>query len=1019
MEENQKKKKLRSIKGLMLGYVTTFVVSLLVILGCAVGLALYAASHPEKESYLIEITVLSIAFVVIALALIITNIRIYSLCYKRLYFTSKSLIENISLNKQNFDRFPKKKIAEFEDLNIAIDKTEKHLQRSVVYSRSLNYDSLNLEYSDQKLGTIEYESFVKNIPEIIMLSQAFRNAFVHITYGERLSELVGQSSLEIIKHIRRLFDYDNILVTDDSERTGYIVYIPQIDSLNRLKEEVEMFIKNASMVKNTPNGKALVASRISVVIYPFSDVSDIIADLRYANRQGLNVNFYFPERLNKSDTETVMHGSFSLNRSNQLIANLASLRLNDKGNKELKETIRKQLETFSQFIDADYAGAIMRDERTNKFSNYVAITNREESFQTEGEIVAPEIINSVVNVMDVDGSYYFSTRAHLSPELGAHLDKYGITSGHIFVVSDSNGPLGLIYFFNYQKSMSLDSYLRESALSISLQIGAVIRENNQDARLRSSEVRSDMLMKLSNYMLYAVDKNTHEIVYASDTFVDQFGQPKKKACYRAIYGADEPCEDCPLHSQSKMLKVHRNIKYETSPAMNSDVDDIGRLLVKRVEKTSSSSDRFDRDFLINSYASLVEDLENSYLIQARGYVLLLTIENYKKILEVYGSEGYLKYVRGFIDSLNEKFDKEYKFYVFDNSKIAMVIPETGRTEIVDLSEKIYEASKTQFVELNEDQEFIPLEMNYISLKYPQEYPTHTDLLRAVQTAVATYDHKKHVDQIFFYGTDYYRCASRTQFINEVIDKSFKEKTFKVNLQPMLSSVNKHIVGAEILIRLSDDYRNQALSAYEVIKVAGEQHKIGIISDALIEYIGTLYEQQGNGLFKSHQFTRLSLNTDYSYFSEDNFLSNINSMLEKYEFPREFLSFEINENELAGHYDEFKPIIAKLKQIGVHLAVDQYTGKFISLDKVRSIGIPEVKIPRNMVKDIDVNKTSLTALQELVKTADEYSLRVAVVGVENKDQYMLIRDMTKESLMQGYYFFEPLELNQMIEAIKVN
>ena len=48
-----------------------------------------------------------------------------------------------------------------------------------------------------------------------------------------------------------------------------------------------------------------------------------------------------------------------------------------------------------------------------------------------------------------------------------------------------------------------------------------------------------------------------------------------------------------------------------------------------------------------------------------------------------------------------------------------------------------------------------------------------------------------------------------------------------------------------------------------------------------------------------------------------------------------------------------------------------------------------------------------------------SINGFVVGVENKDQYFLIRDMDKQSLMQGYFFYAPLELPQLIEAVKVN
>lgn len=1013
-----KRKHLPSIKGIMVGYVSVFIASLIVILGAAIAIALVALFGETSHAFVYEIIVLVSLFIVILLLLIFTNIRVYRLIYKKLFVTSKTLVEDISKNKQTFERFPKHETKEFEVLNHAIDTAEKHLQRSIVYSRSLDYTTLNLEFSNEKLGIVSYDSFVKNLSEIVMLSQAYQNAFVYITYDEKLELLIGQSSLEILKHIRRTFDYENVIVADNSDKSGFIIYIPQIDSTTRLKEEIEFFIKNASMVKNTPNGKALTMARVSVVLYPYSDIADIISDLRYANRQGMNLNFYIPERINKVNNDTVMHGSYSLNRSNQLITSLSAIRIHDTEKNNIKRTILNQLKTFAAYVNADYYGVVARDDRINKYYNFISGHNIDNIFLKEGEYINEEFLDSVESVIDGDNTYYFSNRSHLNADLGAFLDKFSLSSGYFYLYSDDNGPVALVYFANYKREMMLDTYLRQSAYSISNQVGSILHEYSQHNRLQSAIDRSDIVMKLSNYMLYSINKETHEILFTSKNFDDFFTVNKKKPCYKALYNYDAPCKDCPIDIKQKMIKTHKGVNYETSLALNDEKNKVVRMLVKPLENEEGDTNRFDKDFLINSYYSLVQDIKNIYSVQGRGYLLIVELANFKKILKAYGSEGYTTYIRKFTDYLTDHYSKEIKFYLYDNSKLAVLVSDAGRTEIIDLCEQIYSGSKTQFIEVD-DQEFIPLNLNYIAIKFPQEYATYGDLMRHAEAVLAECDHKNHIDEIFFEGNKYYRSASRAVFIDRVIEKSFKEKTFKVQLQPMVNSVNKHIDGAEILVRLSDDYRNQAISAYEVIKVAGQTNKIGIITEALLEYISDLYIKQGNGLFKTHTFSRLSLNTDYSYFADESFIKNLNLLFEKSPMPKDFLSFEIVERELADHYAEFKSIIPKLKQLGIFVAVDQYTGRFISLDKVNELDIKEIKIPRPMIKDIDVNKASLRALQDLIKVANQFGITTSFVGVENKDQYGLIRESVKEGLVQGFYFYEPLELPALIEAIRVN
>ncbi|MCR5309531.1 MAG: EAL domain-containing protein [Bacilli bacterium] len=1017
-----KKNRLPSIKGTMLGFNNFFIIALLLTLGVTI-LITYLSLVPEGQGgmdlvfYRYLVLILAGILAILAIVLIIINAIAYNTYFKSLFDISKNVVDNFAANKKDFPRYPSKKVQEFEELNYALDKTEAHLSRSVVYSKDGDYSSLDLPLSSNGLGTIKFRAFERSIPEIIMLSQAYRNAFVHLYYGEKLDILVGQSLTQIIDNAKRIFNYPNILIANDSDKTGFIVYIPQIDSINHLKDECEMFIKCSSMVKNTPNGKALVVARTSVVIYPYSDIEDIISDLRYADRQSENVNYYFPERASKKKADVVLHGAYSLNRANQLVSTLASVKIEKTYGSDVKATIREQLNKFGLFINADYVGVIMRDDSINKFVNYVAINNRKEIFLKEGETIGPELLQITQSICDQDGSYFFSTRSRMDVELGNYLDKAGIGSGFVYVVSDDNGALGLIYLLNYQRDMHLDSYLHESTFSIAYQIGAIIRETTQLTRLKSSSERSDILMKLTNYMSYAIDKNSYDIVDISDTFIDTFGKCKNKKCYKAIYGLKEPCENCPIKTQTKMIQPFKDVNYETSLILSSNVENVTRMLIRPLD-IKEGHNRFDPDFLINSYHALNEDLRNIYSVSGRGYVILLNIENAKDILTAYGNEGYTTYIRKFADHMNERFEKDNKFYVYDNTKIALILPDSGSTEVIDVCEKLYTFSREVFIELD-NKEFIPMTINYLAVRYPQEFPTHADLLRHCEQVLTTYKHKDHLDEIYFEDTEYFRSASRSKFISEVIEKSFKEGSFKVNLQPILQAANKHIMGAEILIRLSDDYRGQALSAFEVIKAAAEQNKISIISNGLINYIGDIYQKYGLTLFKTRNFTRLSLNTDYSFFSDENFLRNISILVSKYAFPKNFLAFEIVEHELSDHYEAFRSICSKLKLIGVHMTVDQYTGKYLSLDKIKALDIPEVKIPRNLIRDIDVNQASLKALNELVSQANKLGLIASVVGVENKDQYMLIRDMTRESLMQGYFFYAPLELPQLIEAVKVN
>lgn len=1012
------KKRVHSIKSYLVIYTISFVVSILLFAVAAIIMSLIAYNRDDKQLIMVEMIVLPCLFAIVGIVLIISIIRIYKGVYKGLYLTSKNIIEDVAEDKKVFKRYPKGMTKEFDALNESVELVETHLNNLVIYSKNIDYKTLNLEYANPELNIISYASFSEKIPEIIMLSQAYRNAFLHVSYGDKISTLLGLSEAEIVRNLHNIFNYSNILIADTYDHTGFYVYVPQVDSMNRLKEEIELFSKGTSMIKNTPNGKSLVIAKISAVVYPFSDMEDILSDLRYAARQGKAVNIYLPDRMNKKDNKQVMHGSLSLNNATQQIANIAAIKSYEESSTNIKANIKKQISAFAAFINADYAGVVVRDDKIDRYQNLIVVNHKEDDFIKEDDFMDASVLKVLSEVADRDGTYYFSTRSHLNRELGNILDKFFINSGHLYVFSDNNGPLGMVFFINRHRDSMLDSYIRECAFAISYQVGAIIKTANQENRIKEAEERSDLIMKLTNYMVYGVDKRTFEIAYASSTFIDQFGDVNKKVCYKAIYGLSKPCPNCPLVHNKKMRSEINGENFETSLALKGTKENVSRLLMKAVDAEELEHNRFDSDLLINSFYSLHEDLKNAFIANGKGYLLLLSIENYKELVEKYGNEGYCQYLRKFTDILNERLPRKYSFYVYNNNTIAMIIPNIGRTEIIDLAEKIYPFTKAPFIEID-DKEFSPMNLNYVAVKYPQQYSAEDDLLRHVDSVFNSYNHEDHIDQIYFESYDYFRSASRREFINEVIDKSFSEGSFKVKLQPMINSLSKQIMGAELLIRLNDDYRNMAISADEVIKVAAQENKIGMISDALTNYIGDMYTKYGSTIFKQHGFTRLSINTDYSYFSDPDFLDKICELFNKYRLPNNFLAFEITEKELSEHFDFFRNNNYKIKQIGVYLVADQYTGEHLSLDKIKALGISEIKIPRSIVKDIDVNKDNLNQVTELLIGAGKVGVKSSVVGVENKDQYFLIRDIAKDTIMQGFYFYAPLEQLELIEALKIN
>jgi EAL domain-containing protein (putative c-di-GMP-specific phosphodiesterase class I) len=97
--------------------------------------------------------------------------------------------------------------------------------------------------------------------------------------------------------------------------------------------------------------------------------------------------------------------------------------------------------------------------------------------------------------------------------------------------------------------------------------------------------------------------------------------------------------------------------------------------------------------------------------------------------------------------------------------------------------------------------------------------------------------------------------------------------------------------------------------------------------------------------------------------------------------------------------------------------DQYTGRYISIEILKEIGFDEVKISRNLVNHIDSDNQRFNSLKQLLLLINRFDMKASIVGVENIDQFLLIKEVGVDVLLQGFYFFRPLEKQALIETLR--
>ena len=1026
----KKKKNSPTIRKVLLR-ATLFLAFLLIVLiadiiACSY---MYIRTGEDRFTSLLLYTAIPLGVIFLILTILFL-VRAYHLFYYGIVGTTLTNMKKISRHEGGLVEY-KNGLEETEELTSAIEDVNVELANSSLISITNHYSKIPLVFTDEKNGVIDHHSFHSQMKNLIQVSQSYRNVLLELYYDitDGLSDEEIQNRLHLLGEEFR--DYDGLLFSVTEDRTGIYIYLPHIDSFSALTERIAAITKQVALIRKDDTGRGhAVGAKFAEVCYPYSNVDELFPDIHYAKRMGKTINIYLPERMmNRRSSNIMASATMSLNNLSNLLASVSNLSLSDRDQFEVGHHIQDSFLAMTNYLRIEQGGILLKDSDLEASRSYVSASQKTKNVFPIGSTIEKGFLQSLDDVADSDDTYYVSTRTHTNYQIATYFDRLGIRSGFFYRVRESDGSLlGIVYFLNREKNMFIDSYLRETILSFSKLIGNFLLSQRRAAELREEQRMANQILVLSNTSVYRVNSRTYQLTSMSQTLLEQF--PKARigdCCYKVLYGESSPCAGCPLSTKSKMLSKINGNPMETALTLNIDERKNEKTLylkkltaAKSLGNMSKSAvtmgdDLYDTNLLIHSFYSLHLDLDNAFQTHGKGYLLLLKIDNIRSLILENGSEGVSLGLRKFIDSLIES-NLKATYYLFRSDTIALLFPEAGQIDVLNAAETIYLKSKDPiFPESRHKNLFI----TYLPIVYPQVYSTSDDYVKHCQAELLNSKYTSGLDFLYFDTSDYKRPASRVSYMLDIIQEKFSNNTFNVLLQPMLLARNQRIDGGELLVRVTDDYRKVAFNTDELIRVAIQYGKIGLISDALLKYISDMYLQYGNSIFRVFGFQHLAMNTEYSYLSSKEFLPKITSMVEMNLIPKNFLTFEVSEQDVGNNEEGLLPIIRNLHRAGFTIEADGYTGKYVSLEKLQELGFDGVKIDRSLVRVLDTNRNQFLNVKNLLAAAKLHQLKITLIGIENMEQYHIVHDIDPTCYIQGYAFYKPLEKNAFIDAIQKN
>jgi len=156
--------------------------------------------------------------------------------------------------------------------------------------------------------------------------------------------------------------------------------------------------------------------------------------------------------------------------------------------------------------------------------------------------------------------------------------------------------------------------------------------------------------------------------------------------------------------------------------------------------------------------------------------------------------------------------------------------------------------------------------------------------------------------------------------------------------------------------------------------------------------------------------RLAINLSPRQFADEALLDDLAAALREHGVDPGWLELEIPETLLMANVEQHLQRLAAFKQLGVHIAIDNFGVGYATLATLRRAALDTIKIDRSLIRDLTLEGADHRLPAAIIEMGHSLRLTVVAKGVETAAQVAFLRRHDCNEL-QGNFLSEPLSAAQ--------
>ncbi|MFZ5816524.1 MAG: sensor domain-containing protein [Bacillota bacterium] len=240
-------------------------------------------------------------------------------------------------------------------------------------------------------------------------------------------------------------------------------------------------------------------------------------------------------------------------------------------------------------------------------------------------------------------------------------------------------------------------------------------------------------------------------------------------------------------------------------------------------------------------------------------------------------------------------------------------------------------------------------------------------------------------------------------------RAVREGQLTLFYQPIVALKSRTVVGAEALIRWRHPRRGW-VSPGEFIPIAEQSGYIITLGRWVLEQ-ACREAKSWHQRFRKDEPLSVSVNLSAVQVQDPALVDEVAEVLEATGLAPENLTLEITETALMKNPEFTRPILQRLKSLGIKLAMDDFGAGHSSLHYLKQFPIDVLKIDRSFVSGLGLNRVDSALVRTVITLAGVLNMGVTAEGVESPEQVAELMGIGCDKA-QGYYYALPVPSEEL-------